>query len=201
VKGAEMKYIVAVFFAALLILPGCAGPQRVLVTSEGPELISMTPFPPVSFASELKLNVMVHIQKDGSVGSVKLLSSSGNHDWDSLAVETIKQWRYTPPRRDDKSAEMWLQHLVIVQIQEPIVMTIGELAAHDASEADSLFALLQKGTDLDSLFKQKIGTFDIGKYPSQIREKIKSLKQNEFTAPLRVGDLYFIYKRFRTGAF
>jgi len=61
--------------------------------------------------------------------------------------------------------------------------------------------LLEKGTDLDTLFRQAAGTFDINKHPPKVRDRLIGLVQGEFTGPIRVGEKYVIYKRFRTGMF
>jgi TonB family protein len=198
-----MKSTIGVVFVVLLILAGCGGSQQIAVPTERLELISMTPLPPIgsiSYATGMKLNLLIHVLQDGTVESVKMLGSSGDGEWDSLALQAMKQWRYAPPRRDGVPIDLWFRELVVVQIQEPIVMTIGELASASIQEADSLYTLLEKGTDLDALFRQAIGTFDIMKYPPAVREKLRRLSQGECTRPFRVGDRYVIYKRFRKSA-
>lgn len=197
-----MKYTTAIVSVTLLFLIGCSSAQQVVTPTEPLELISMTPLPPItwtSYAKGMKLNVLIHVRQDGTVENLKMLGSSGDDEWDSLALQSMKQWRYAPPQRDGAPADIWLRQLIVVQIQEPITMTIGELACPSLSRADSLYALLEKGTDLDTLFQQAIGTFDIAKYPSHVREKLRKLKQDESTSPVRVGDKYVIYKRFRKG--
>jgi TonB family protein len=199
-----MKSTITVVSVVFLILAGCGGSQQMAVPTERLELINMTPLPPVSsiaYATGMKkLNLLIHVLQDGTVESLRMLGSSGDGEWDSLALQAMKQWRYAPPRRDGVPIDLWFRELVVVQIQEPIVMTIGELASASVERADSLYALLGKGTDLDSLFKQAIGTFDIMKYPPAVREKLRRLSQGECTGPFRVGDRYVIYKRFRKSA-
>jgi hypothetical protein len=120
---------------------------------------------------------------------------------DSLAMQSMKQWRYAPFRRDGVPVDLWFRQLVVVQIQEPIVMTIGELTSSSLHEADSLYVLLEKGTGLDSLFRRSIGTCDIVKHPQNVRDKLRGLGTGEYTSPLRRGEAYVIYKRFKAGAF
>lgn len=199
-----MKSTITVVSVALLLLSGCSGTQQVAVPTERVELISMTPLPPItsiSYAAGMKLNVLIHVLQDGTVENVRMLGSSGDGGWDSLALQAMKHWRYAPPRRDGVPTDMWFRELVVVQIQEPIVMTIGEIVSASLHKADSLYALLEKGTDLDTLFKQAIGTFDINKYPPNVRDTLRKLLRGENTGPIRVGDRYIIYKRFRTGMF
>lgn len=198
-----MKQFIIILSALSLVFAGCAMPRQVELPSTQLELINMTPLPPIKspvFASGLKLNVLLHVLQDGTVENVKMLGSSGDADWDSLALQSMKQWRYATPRREGAAVDAWFRQLVVVQIQEPIEMTIGELATPNLHEADSLHLLLQKHTDLDTLFRHAFGTVNIMTYPQQVREKLKKLREEEFTAPVRVGEEFVIYKRFCRGA-
>ena len=194
-----MKYTFAAVSITLLLLAGCGTTQEATAPTEHLELISMTPLPPVTsdaYATGMKLNVLMHVLSDGTVENVRMLGTSGDAGWDTLALRSMKRWRYAPYRRDGAPADVWFRQLVVVQIQEPIVMTIGEIARPSQREADSLYALLGRGTDLDPLFRQSIGTFDIVKYPQAVRAEVEKLEVGDFTAPLNLGDNYIIYKRF-----
>ena len=198
-----MKHIITSLLVLPLIFSACAIPRQAELPATQLELINMTPLPPIkfpSFAGGLKLNVLLHVMQDGTVETVRMLGSSGDADWDSLALQVMKQWRYAIPRRDGVPVDAWFRQLVVVQIQEPIEMTIGELATSSLHEADSLYSLLEKHADLDTLFRHAFGTVNIMAYPQQVREKLKKLDENEFTAPLRVGEEYVIYKRFSRSA-
>ena len=127
-----------------------------------------------------------------------MLGTSGDAEWDSLAILSMKQWRYAPCRRAGVPSDLWFRQLVVVQIQEPVVLTIGEIVSSSLHEADSLHALLNAGTGLDSLFRRTLGTFDIVRYPQNVREVLKQLDPGEYTGPLRRGEEYVIYKRFDT---
>jgi len=160
----------------------------------------MAPLPPISlrsFATGMKLIVLMHILRDGTVENMRMLGSSGDGEWDSLALQAMKQWRYAPLLREGLPIDVWIRQPIVVQVQEPIVMTVGDLASASLREADSLYMLLEKGTDLDSLFRPTIGTFDIMKYTPSVRDQMKRLSRGEYTRPLRVGNKYVIYKRFR----
>ena len=199
-----MRYTCIVVSMALLVLVGCGSTEEVAVPTERVELISMTPLPVIKSMPQvmgMKLNVLVHVLKDGTVENVRMLGSSGDSEWDSLAVESMKLWRYAPVRRGGVPSDIWFRQLVVVQIQEPIVMTIGEIASNSLRAADSLFALLERRVNLDPLFERTIGTFDLSKYPRNIRDEVKRLRRDDYTSPIRVGDNYIIYKRFRKGDF
>ena len=194
-----MKHTFAAASITLLLLAGCGTTQEATAPTEHLELVSMTPLPSVTsdaYATGMKLNVLMHVLADGTVENVRMLGTSGDAGWDTLALGSMKQWRYAPYRRDGAPTDVWFRQLVVVQIQEPIVMTIGEIARPSQREADSLYALLGRGIDLDPLFRQSIGTFDIVKYPQAVRAEVERLELGDFTAPLRLGDNYIIYKRF-----
>ena len=199
-----MKQIISAISITLLLLTGCVGTQEVAAPTERVELISMTPLPPIaqgSYHAGMRLNVLMHILPDGTVEDVRMLGSSGDVGWDSLALQNIRRWRYAPFQRDGVPTDVWFRQQVVIKIQEPVVMTIGELVSSTLHEADSLHALLEKGIDLDSLLRRAIGTFDIAKYPEKIRDVLKRLDPGEYTSPLRRGDEYVIYKRFEKGVF
>jgi TonB family protein len=203
-KGGQVNHIRIILSITLLLLAGCGGTLEVAAPTERVEIVSMTPLPPVAPGSHetgMRLNFLIHILQDGTVENVRMLGSSGNSEWDSLAMQSIRQWRYAPFRRDGVPVDLWFRQLVMVQIQEPIILTIGELVFSTLREADSLYALLGKGTNLDSLFRQDIGTFDIAKYPKTVRDALRSLPVGGYTSPLRRGEEYVIYKRFKEGAF
>jgi len=194
-----MKHVITATSITLLLLTGCGGTHEVAEPTERVELISMTSLPPVapgSYKTGMRLHVLIHILQDGTVESVKMLGSGIQSEWDSLALQSMKQWRYAPFRRNGVPVDIWFRQLVVVQIQEPTILTIGELVSSSRHEADSLYALLEKGNDLDSLFHRAIGTFDIVKYPQNVRDVLRTLDPGEYTSPLRRGEEYVIFKRF-----
>jgi TonB family protein len=195
----RMNVRIAAVSVILLCLAGCGGTQEVAVPTERLELVSMTPLPPISLRScgtGMRVIVLMHILQDGTVEDMKMLGSSGDSEWDSLALQAMRQWRYDPPRRNGVSVDVWIRQPLVIRIQEPIVMTIGELVSASLREADSLCSLLGKAVDLDPLFKQTMSTVDIVTYPPNVKDHLKRLGRGENTGPLRVGDKYVIYKRF-----
>ncbi len=194
----------------LLLFAGCVATRQTDVPPTQQELVAMTPLPPlssISLLSGLKLNAMFRIQDDGSVAEVKLLRSSGDPHWDVLAIDSLKHWRFTPRPRNAASVDHWIRFAIVVQVQEPMIMSLGEIVLPNPQEADSVFALLQNGSPFDSLAAHTpqgtssgthwfIGSVNIAKYPQHIREQLSTLRGNGFTHPLRVGTTFVIYKRF-----
>jgi TonB family protein len=194
-----MKVFIAFLPILLVVIVGCTVTKEVEVPTAHFELIDMTPLPPLqssAFLGGAKLSVLLHVLKDGTVENVKILGPSGDGGWDSLAVQSIKQWRYAPPRSEGIPVDVWFRQLIVVQIQEPMEMTLGQLVSASMPEADSLYASLEKGTVLDPVFKGLLTTINIMRFPLHIRERLKSLQEGEYTRPLRLGDKYIIFKRF-----
>jgi TonB family protein len=205
-------------FAAfcLLTLIGCHATQQSTVLPTQPQLLRSTPLPPLTSPTAvlgLKLNVMFRILSDGTVGEVNLLTPSGDPKWDTLALRSMKQWRFTRIHHDGGPAETWVRYPVLVQpqIKEPVVMTLGELSAATEREADSLYTLIENGADFDALAlnapgtsagdqKSYLRTLDIASYPSAVRDDLRRLREEEVTRPLRVDNRFVIYKRYRDEA-
>lgn len=206
-----MKSQIIFTFSALLILAGCATTKSPESPSDQPELVSMTSLPLVApnFPTNgLKLNVLFHVQGDGSVSEVKMLGSSGDPDWDRAAMDSMKQWHFTPSRLDSTAHGGWIRNAIILQVQESTILTLGELSTGSQQGADSLYALLQNGSDFDVLMKQTvqgstatlgryIGAVDIAIFPKHVRDELRKLGLNECSRPIRIGSKYTIYKRFR----
>ncbi|MCI0707177.1 MAG: energy transducer TonB [Ignavibacteriae bacterium] len=194
-----MKYITVILLMLFLLLTGCSMQSQMGVPPEQPELISMVSLPTLTsttYAEGLKFDVLMHVLRDGSVEYVRMIGSSGDPEWDAQALESIKQWRFAAPRRDGEPIDVWFRQLIIVQVQEPVFMNIGQLVSSSLQEADSLYALIQEGNDLDELFKKTSTPVNILQFPKRVREEIRKLYEGKTSRPIRVGETYVIYKRF-----
>lgn len=194
----------------LLLLAGCAAPRPTIAPEPQSELIRLTPLPPVTsyaLAFGVKLTVLFNVLPDGTTKGVSLLKSSGDPEWDSLAVDSLKQWRFTPLTHEQGPAERWIRYGVVVQVQEPIVIRLSEMVVPDRSTADSLSALLKDGADFDSLGVRTLAggrggswkppeSVNIARYPGHVRETLSTLRVGECTEPIRIGLNYVIFKRY-----
>lgn len=208
VPAMKHQLLPGIIFSLLFV--GCATTQPE-TSADQPELVSMTSLPPVSTTysmSGLKLNILFHLQNDGSVSEVKMMKSSGDPDWDRAAVDSMKLWRFTPSNAEKHGTERWIRNTIILQVQEPTVLTLGDLKAPSQQEADSLYALLQSGSDFETLQKQSepglsnprgkfLGAVDIARYPKHVRDALRKLGLNEVTNPLRIGTSYVVFKRYK----
>lgn len=205
-----MKKLLVVLF--VFLIAGCGTTQIPQSTGDQPEVISMAPLPPYPSTfpmAGLRFTVMLHVMEDGTVGEASMVGSSGITEWDSLAVQSVKQWKFQPARQNNKPVASWLRQAVIVQVQEPIVMYLGELVMARKESADSLYALLTNGMTFEALAKQSVaasrdhggylGAVDLAIFPKPVRDQLKVLDIGDITKPIKMGSDWVIYKRFDKG--
>jgi protein TonB len=60
------------------------------------------PYPPLAFRLKLegKVTLLAEVGSDGRAGEVRVLTSSGHELLDQSALSTVKQWKFTPARKD-----------------------------------------------------------------------------------------------------
>jgi periplasmic protein TonB len=60
------------------------------------------PYPPLAFRTRIegKVILIAEVLPDGRAGQVRILESSGNDMLDQSALTTVKQWKFTPARKD-----------------------------------------------------------------------------------------------------
>ena len=60
------------------------------------------PYPPLAFKMRVegKVVILAEVLADGRAGQVSLAQSSGNELLDQSALSTVKQWKFTPARKD-----------------------------------------------------------------------------------------------------
>jgi TonB family protein len=204
-----MKYAILLLIVPAL-LAGCAPGSQIAPSGEVPEIISLSPLPPLvltTYQRYVELNVLFSIYDDGTVADVRILGSSGDAVWDAVAADSMRQWRFNvtdPPAAD---GTRWFRNIVRVEIGEPILLNIAELAVPNRDNAERLYRELRAGADFHSLAKEvrngtdnEIGTYrgviNIARYPKHVRDQLVKLRVSGYTHPIRVGGEYVIYKRF-----
>ena len=192
------------------LLSGCSAMQQTENPIKPPELVrsaQLPLIPSVVPGGGMRFNVEILVRTDGTVGDVKLLESSGDPDWDSLALHSIRKWLFIPARRDGTPVELWVRQPLLVQLRDPIIRTLAALASATEQEADSLYSLVEQGADFDSLLRQAIlvpgergrapGSVDISVFAPRLRDKLLKLKEGEVSPPLRIGSRFVMYKRLK----
>jgi hypothetical protein len=191
-----------------LFLTGCIASQP-METYVAPKLIDQEPFPalPANLMTYRQdFHMKLQIGTDGSVLHVMLDHWSGDAAWDSLAVTKIRHWRFTPGMYNGAPIKLWVDLHAYVRSEEPRMMAVMEIVLPTQTLADSVYALLQKGSDFETLAVHlsiapsraqggHLGEVDIHRFPDVVHDALMDVKTNEFTSPLVVGNYYCIYKR------
>ncbi len=141
------------------------------------------------------MNLLLHVRKDGTVDYAKLMETTGDAEWDSLALKSVLQWRFAPPLRGGVPSDLWARQLFVVRIKEPVTRTLTERLFPDRRQADSVYALLERGTASETIFTQPARGIDINVYAAATREALRRLQVNQYTSPVRVGEGFVIFKR------
>ena len=60
------------------------------------------PYPPLAFRMRIegKVVILTEVLPDGLAGNVRVVESSGNELLDQSALTTVRQWKFTPARKD-----------------------------------------------------------------------------------------------------
>jgi hypothetical protein len=192
----------------LLFLAGCSTMQQM---SDGsvPKLLIQSPLPP--FPETLtrpvfELEIVMFIMEDGTVGKTRMLKGSGDAHWDSLALTSMKQWRFTPARMENKPVGSWFHMQSTLRYANPQLMNLAEILCTTAEEADSVYKAIDQGQNFSELAMRysvdpsremsgALGEIDINLFPENIRKPLSKLSINEYTKPIQYGDLFAIFKR------
>jgi TonB family protein len=200
----------ALLFLCLLFFAGCASMHQ-MYDGSVPQLLIQTPLPP--FPETLtrpvfELETVLFVQEDGTVGKTRMLKGSGDAAWDSLALASMKQWRFTPARMDNKPVGSWFHMQSTLRYANPLYMDLAEILCTTEEEADSVYYLIEQGQNFNELAMRysvdpsremngNLGNVDINMYPENIRKLLSKLMINDYTKPIKYGDLYAIFKRLK----
>ena len=198
------------FLLCLLFLSGCSSVQQT-ANNRAPVLLVQHPFPaiPASLCKPDYLLVAdLLIMEDGSVSEVNLMNSSGSKEWDEMAVSTIKTWKYSPLKINDKPTSCWVHQKMRVSIAEPVIYSLAAAVCSSFEQADSIYKHLINGRNFRDVAKDfsalpaqgdqyELGDVDIYQYPDFIRHNLLNLNEGEFTKPLKYDDSYIIFQRMK----
>jgi TonB family protein len=205
-----MKTIIG--FLLSLCAIGCFSFQTSDVSySTRPQLLEQTSLPVLPrtvYANQWNLDTRMLISTDGSVLAVRLENSSGDPAWDSLAIERLKLWKFSPATMSGTPVRVWIKQKISIRVETPLIIALAELVVNDKALADSLYVVLSagKGKQFDSLVSffsvassraqfGNIGERDVHCYPLTVQPYLERLKVDDFTPPLQIGNQFFIFKR------
>lgn len=197
-----------VLFISLVLLSACSSTQETIGLTL-PELVYQYPLPafpkPLS-TSQIRIELKILVSENGSVRTVEILNSSGILSWDSSAIVAIRQWKYSPARYNDKPVTIWLRQTAVVKFSDPHYVLLAEILFENEDIADTAFALLEQGADFTEVVKQysistsrssngALGSVNVQIFPEQIKKVILKLDNGSYTAPIKYGEHYAIFKR------
>jgi hypothetical protein len=197
-----------ILLLCLVCFIGCSSMNEI---SDGsvPQLLiqsALPPFPATLTQPIFELEIVMFIMEDGTVGKTRMVKGSGDAAWDSLALSSMKQWRFTPARMDNKPIGSWFRMQSTLRYANPQYMNLAEILCTTEEEADSVYNAIEQGQNFNELAMRcsvdpsremsgMLGEVNINLYPENIREPLSKLAMNDYTKPIKYGDLYVIFKR------
>jgi parvulin-like peptidyl-prolyl isomerase len=150
----------------------------------------------------------MQINLHGDVERAKLLTSSGDAEWDSLAELSLLKWKYSPAIYDGHPIKLLISRKIRVVFAEPIIFSIAEIQLDNREAADSVYQALLNGADFTLLVQNYstsdsktnngfIGNVNVKHFSEDISFEISKLKEGEFTGPINYGEHYIIFKRIK----
>lgn len=67
---------------------------------------------------EGKVGVKFLVMEDGTVADVSVIKSSGSNNFDESAVKAVKQWKFKPAKKGEKSVRMLIKQYVVFKLEE-----------------------------------------------------------------------------------
>jgi TonB family protein len=199
---------------AMFLLCGCATFEQTYTPDTLPQLIKQDPLPPWPFQTmdeEVSLDIKIRIGADGSVRDVSFLTPTRNNDWNVLALQKIRQWKFSPAIVNGQPVALWIRQTLRMRFEEASYLRLAEIVCPDERTADSVYALLDAGAPFDSLAREFstsvsrtqggfLGDVDLRTLPLFIRHELQKVRTDHFTSPLQLGRNYVIYKRLPGGS-
>ncbi len=198
----------AIIFLCILCFVGCAS-MRHTPDASVPQVLLKHPLPPIpeTFSRlSFDLDMVLFILQDGSVNKARLLKGSGDAEWDTLAVASIKLWRFAPAHVGNQPISTWFHLRTNVRYADLQIMNLAEILCTTWEEADTVYKAIGQGKDFGELamnysvdpsreMKGALGEVNINMYPEEINRALEKLAVNAHTKPIKYGDLYVIFKR------
>lgn len=204
-----MKKLMVLFL--LILIPGCALFQPDDQTVIQPRLLKQAPLPYIPetiYSENFTFFCEMIVDEMGNVESAKLLTHSGDENWDSLAAISLLDWKFEPAELNGIPVKIMIRRRVEVKFESPEIIPLAEIVFNNFEQADSVYNLLLAGADFNKMVfiysvsssKKKngmLGDVEIKHYIKSIANALSDLKENEFTRPLVYGDNFVIFKRLK----
>ena len=202
-----MKRII--FICLFLFISGCKVFQPEESNFIPPSLIKQSELHPLqllNFIDSYEFTCEMRLNSLGDVVNAKILTTSGDAVWDSLARLSLLNWKYTPAIYEGRPVELTIKRKVRMVVEKPQFYSLAEIEVQNYNKADSVYKALLAGADFIQLCihcscsKSKerngmLGRVNINYFNNEIKIQIAALKEGEFTKPIPYGGHYVIYKR------
>ena len=203
----KMKKII--FICLFFIIQGCTTFRPYEKTFIQPKLLKQSELPPLRetiLSTSFELSCAMLINANGGVENAKLLTSSGDAVWDSLAELSFLKWKYSPAIYDGHPIKLMVHTDLKVIFAEPKVLSLAEIQVDNLAQADSVYSALLRGADFTSLVLKYstsnsrdrnglLGEVNIKHFSESISDALDQLTEGEFTKPMYYGEHYIIFKR------
>ena len=156
------------------------------------------------------MDIKIRIGSDGSVKDVSFLTPSLSKEWNKLALEKIREWKFSPAIVDGRPVGLWIRQTLRMRFEEASYLRLAEIVCPDQQTADSVYALLEAGAPFDSLARAFstsssrtdggfLGDVDLRTLPLFVRHDLQRVRTDHFTSPIFLGRNYVIYKSLPAG--
>jgi parvulin-like peptidyl-prolyl isomerase len=200
-----------IFFVCLFSITGCAVFQPEETVLIQPKLLKQSELPPLrqsTFSNYFEFYCEMQINIHGDVERAKLLTSSSDAVWDSLAELSLLKWKYSPAIYDGHPIKLLISRKIRVVFAEPVIFSIAEIQLDDRETADSVYKALLNGADFSLLVQNYstsesrakngfIGNINVKHFSEEISFALSQLNEDEFTKPINYGEHFIIFKRMR----
>ncbi|MBN1398635.1 MAG: peptidylprolyl isomerase [Bacteroidetes bacterium] len=201
-----MRFTILLLCAICLI--GCASMKHAADPS-APKVLLKQPLPPIPESItrlSFDLEVALFILQDGSASKAKMTKGSGDAEWDTVALASIKSWRFSPAKHNGQPVNSWFFLRTNVRVADMQIMNLAEILCTTRQEADTVYKAISEGRDFGELamkysvsptreMKGFLGKTNISMYPEYVSKELEKLRVNEYTKPIKYGDLYAIFMR------
>lgn len=199
------------FICLFLLASGCTVFQPEESTLIQPTLLKQSELPPLRESitnNYFEFYCEMMIDTNGNVLRARILNGTNDPIWDSLAVLSLMDWKYTPAIYGGHPINLLVRRKVKVVYAEPRYITLAEIQCDSREVADTVYTALLNGIDFTSLVltystssskarNGLIGDVNVKYFSDDISLAIRKLNEGEFTKPLSYGNHYIIYKRLK----
>lgn len=200
-----------VFVICLAFLAGCSSIQTERTLIKEPELLKQVALPLIPqsiYRQDMDLISDILVDTDGTVERASFIKSSGDKDWDALAIASILKWKFSPAMYNGQPIKILVRKKIKIRFSEPEMINLAEIVFVNLKQADSAYTALLNGSDFNEMVKKYsispsrinsglLGEINIYNYTKNISSVLSELKEGQISKPIPYGQNYIIFKRLK----